>query len=126
MPALVMLWIRLSLELFFLFTSGYIYLIGGSMDERFDDVGSRVVTRLNLQKGCLERTQPLPCLALRPAVATSSSAIAVCGGISSGTPLAHCQHFSVVTEKYVDFLPNVHLCHPCLFSYGRFGHKDQQ
>ncbi len=84
------------------------------MDERFEDVGSRVVTRLNLQTGCLDRTQPLPNLALRPAVATWSSSIAVCGGISSGTPVAHCQHFSAVTEKYVNFFANVHLwvgCH---------------
>ncbi len=73
------------------------------MDERFGDVGSRVVTRLNLQTGCLERTQPLPRLALRPAVATSSSSIAVCGGISNGTTVANCHSFSAVTEKYVDF-----------------------
>ncbi len=34
----------------FLFVLGYIYLIGGSLNERFGHVGSRVVTRLNLQK----------------------------------------------------------------------------
>ncbi len=84
----------------FVLISGYIYLIGGSLDDRFGDVGSRVVTRLNLQTGCLERTQPLPILALRPAVATSPSSIAVCGGIS----VASCQRFSSVTETYVDFL----------------------
>ncbi len=75
------------------------------MDKRFEGGGSRVVTRLNVQTGCLERTQPLPSVTMRPAVATLSSSIAICGGISNGTPVANCQHFSAVTEKYVDFLP---------------------
>ncbi len=74
------------------------------MDQPSKSVGSRVVTRLHLRKGRLERTQPLPNLVLRPAVATSWSAIAVCGGISNACPVSHCQVFSSVTEKCVEFL----------------------
>ncbi len=83
---------------------GYIYLIGGSLDERFGNAGSRVVMRLNLRTGCLERTQPLPNFVLRPAVATSPSAIAVFGGKSNGSAVAICQVFSSVTEQYVNFI----------------------
>ncbi len=72
------------------------------MDERFEHVGSRVVTRLHLRKGGIERSQPLPHLVLRPAVATSPSAIAVCGGTPNGSPVSNCQVFSSATEKYVD------------------------
>ncbi len=72
------------------------------MDERFENVGSRVVTRLHIRKGCIERTQPLPHIVLRPAVATSQSAIVVCGGTSNGSPVSNCQVFSSATEKYVD------------------------
>ncbi len=79
------------------------------MDERFGHAGSRVVTRLNLRKGCLERAQSLPSLLLRPAVATSSCAIAVCGGISNGSPGANCQVFSSATEQYVYFI-QMHTC----------------
>ncbi len=73
------------------------------MGERFGHAGSRVVTRLNLRKGCLERTQPLPGHLLRPAVATSSCAIAVCGGISNGSPVANCQVFSSAIGQIVLF-----------------------
>ncbi len=83
---------------------GYIYLIGGSVDERFDHVGNRVVTRLHLRKGCLQRTQPLPYPVLRPAVAVSPNAIVVCGGTSNGSPVSYCQAFSSATEKYVELL----------------------
>ncbi len=72
------------------------------MDDRFEHVGSRVVTRLHLRKGGIERTQLLPNLVFRPAVATSSSAIAVCGGTPNGSPVSNCQVFSSATEKYVD------------------------
>ncbi len=72
------------------------------MDDRFEHAGSRVVTRLHLRKGCIERTQPLPHLVMRPAVATSPNDIAVCGGTPDGSPVSICQVFSSVTEKYVD------------------------
>ncbi len=74
------------------------------MDERFGSAGSRVVNRLNLRNGCLERTQPLPNIVLRPAVATLPSAITVCGGTSNGSPVSNCQIFSSTTEKCVELL----------------------
>ncbi len=83
---------------------GYIYLIGGSVNEQFGNAGSRVVKRLHLRKGCLERTQPLPNLVFRPAVATSPSAIAVCGGTSDDSPVPSCQVFLSASEKYVELL----------------------
>ncbi len=72
------------------------------MDDRFEHVGSRVVTRLHLRKGCIDRTQPLPHLVMRPAVATSPNAIVVCGGTPNVFPVSNCQVFSSATEKYVD------------------------
>ncbi len=71
------------------------------MDECFGEAGNRVVMRLNLLKECLERTQPLPSLVLRPAMTTSPTTIAVCGGISNGNSVPTCYVFSSADEQYV-------------------------
>ncbi len=77
---------------------GAIYLIGGNVNERLPNVGSKVVSRLDLRSGRIQRAQPLPEATLCPAVATSSNAIAVCGGISNESPDSSCQIYSADTE----------------------------
>ncbi len=68
------------------------------MNERLPNVGSSVVSRLDLRSGRLQRVQPLPEATLCPAVATSGNAIAICGGISNGSPTASCQIYAANTE----------------------------
>ncbi len=76
-----------------------IYLIGGNVNERLPNAGSSVVSRLDLHSGRLQRVQPLPEANLCSAVATSRNAIAICGGISNGSPTANCQIYAANTEK---------------------------
>ncbi len=78
---------------------GNIYLIGGNVNERLPNVEIRVVSRLNLHSGSLQRIQSLLEAVLRPAVATSVNAIAISGGLSSGSPTSSCQVYSASTEK---------------------------
>ncbi len=75
-----------------------IYLMGGNVNERLTNVGSRVVSRLDLRSGRLQRVQPLPESTLCPAVASSGNAIAICGGISNGSPNANCLIYSANTD----------------------------
>ncbi len=93
-----------ALRLNFILATGAIYLIGGNVNERLPNVGSRVVSRLDLRSGSLQRVQHLPEAILCPAVATSGNMIAICGGLSNGSPTWSCQIYSANSEKSV--LPN--------------------
>ncbi len=91
----------LALSLNFIPVIGAIYLIGGNVNERLPNVGSRVVSRLDLRSGSLQRVQRLPEAILCPAVATSGNVIAICGGLSNGLPTSNCTIYSASTDREV-------------------------
>ncbi len=81
--------------------SGHIYVIGGSTNMRLPENSTRVVTRINLGSGAIARTQPLLEQMSGPAVASSQSMIAVCGGSSNESLISTCQVFSITETRYV-------------------------
>ncbi len=88
-----------NISVYFCPALGTIYLIGGSVNERLPHAGSRVVSRLNLHSGSLQRVQSLQEAVLRPTVATSSNAIAICGGLSNALLTSSCQIYLACIEK---------------------------
>ncbi len=55
-----------ALSFCFIIVIGAVYLIGGIVNERLPNVGSKVVSRLNLRSGRLQRVQSLPKATLCP------------------------------------------------------------
>ncbi len=78
---------------------GTIYLIGGNVNGRLPNVGSRVVSMLHLRSGSFKSAQSLREAVVHPAVATSYNAIAICGGLCNGSPTSSCQVYSAGTDK---------------------------
>ncbi len=81
--------------------SGNIYLIGGSTNVCQLGSSSRVVTRVSLIKGSISRIQPLLEPISGPTIASSQNMIAVCGGLSNGSPASTCQLYSIAEDAYV-------------------------
>ncbi len=88
-----------TIGLHFIHVIGTIYLIGGNVNERLPNVGSRWVSSLNLGSGSFRSVQSLQEAVVHPAVATSGNAIAICGGVSNGLPTSSYQIYSACTEK---------------------------
>ncbi len=94
-----------SLILFFQARNAeWVYLVGGSTDQRKPEKASTAMTRICLTRSFVWRVAPLPVATWRPAVATASNTIAVCGGTNNDVPLLNCQIYSGKTDKYATLL----------------------
>ncbi len=80
---------------------GNIYTIGGNHDPTFRQTLGQVVSKLNLQNGCMGRIQQLPQSTSLAAIATAYDMLGVCGGINKGSPTSRCQVLALCNEMYV-------------------------